>query len=293
MAVAAYMNTQQNAQANSQANRRYKIGIISSLFSLVLVGLADHFTSPEIAFSLFYLIPVYLSAWNSGRRAGLIIAFASAALWFAIDSIANVAKFNLWINIWNAVTRLGFFIVVAILLDLLRVNMDKLQRLAGEDGLTTLMNRRFFYETLERELQRCRRFGHSFGLVYIDLDNFKHVNDHYGHSVGDQLLVKVAEVLSTRLRKSDVVARLGGDEFACLMTELNEKGTLELVRQIEKTLNQAMQEAHWPVTFSFGVITCSEKNTNVAIESLLPMADALMYQVKREGKAGIRHQALG
>src|SRR5262249_36019941 len=95
---------------------------------------------------------------------------------------------------------------------------DRLRHLADHDPLTGLLNRRSFEREVERPLAHCRRYGANGALIVLDLDHFKYVNDSYGHSAGDELIVAVADALRMRLRETDVVARLGGDEFAALLT---------------------------------------------------------------------------
>ncbi|HTC77354.1 MAG TPA: diguanylate cyclase, partial [Terriglobales bacterium] len=93
------------------------------------------------------------------------------------------------------------------------------KELSRSDPLTGLPNRRAFYEVALAEADRARRYRHPLSLAYLDVDNFKQVNDDYGHDAGDELLVRVAEVLRRNLRNNDIVARLGGDEFAMLLPE--------------------------------------------------------------------------
>jgi len=184
---------------------------------VAVLGVIDYATGSEISFSVFYLAPVLYVTWYGGFRAGFFVALASAAAWGIID-VAAGARYSIWlIPMWNAATRLGFFLVAAWLLQALQKANSRVLALAHTDSLTGLANARSFYDYLEREILRQRRYGSAFTLAYIDLDHFKEVNDGYGHAAGDVVLRSVGMCILATLRESDVVARLGGDEFGVLM----------------------------------------------------------------------------
>ena len=156
------------------------------------------------------------------------------------------------------------------------------KRLSRLDPLTGLANRRAFYEGAELERQRAVRYGRNLSMAYIDLDNFKQVNDNFGHKAGDQLLVTVAIILRSDLRPSDLAARLGGDEFAVVLPETDELGARRATSKLHVLLTQAMQDNDWPVTFSMGVVTFN--SIPETVEQMVHKADELMYTVKHGGK---------
>jgi diguanylate cyclase (GGDEF)-like protein len=145
-----------------------------------------------------------------------------------------------------------------------------------------LNNRRSFYEALEAERLRASRYGLPTTFVYLDIDDFKKVNDRFGHDRGDELLIAIARTIKENARASDVVARLGGDEFAILMphTALAAAGTM--LRKLQKVISDEMRAHQPPVTCSIGAITFP-KATN-SIEEMVAEADALMYAAKKNGK---------
>ncbi|PYX91204.1 MAG: hypothetical protein DMG67_10825 [Acidobacteria bacterium] len=161
------------------------------------------------------------------------------------------------------------------------------KKLARSDVLTDLANRRAFYERAEQERKRAGRYGRPLSLAYIDLDNFKQVNDTRGHDAGDQVLSSVATVLKNNLRAEDLAARLGGDEFALLLPEAGDAAAAFVIHKLHRLLTAAMQERNFPVTFSMGLVTYDEVPQN--IEEMVQKADDLMYEVKRQGKNAIRH----
>ena len=160
-------------------------------------------------------------------------------------------------------------------------------RLARSDALTGLANRRAFYEKAEIERKRAVRYARPLSMAYVDLDNFKRVNDTSGHEAGDQILVTVAGILQNNLRAEDVAARLGGDEFALLLPEAGHASAAFVMNKLHRLLTSAMQEKHSHVTFSMGVVTYDTAPEST--EMMVQKADQVMYEVKRQGKNSIRH----
>ena len=185
---------------------------------------------------------------------------------------------------WNATVRLGYFLSVAFLATLLREERDMHKLEARVDTLTGLPNRRAFLEAAEAESRRSRRRKYALTLAYIDLDNFKAVNDQQGHGAGDDLLRVVGESLKASARESDAVARLGGDEFAILLPETDIDGAKIFLDNLRARLLKSMQTNRWPVTFSIGSITFSR---SVSVQEMIRRADELMYEVKQGSKNAI------
>jgi diguanylate cyclase (GGDEF)-like protein len=154
--------------------------------------------------------------------------------------------------------------------------------------LTKVYNSRAFYELAKQELNRSRRYRHPLTLAYFDLDNFKTVNDSFGHQIGDQLLAAVGEVIRQSIRASDIAARMGGDEFVLLLVESNSEAARQLIARIQTNLLATMRENGWPVTFSIGMV-CWHRPLK-QLEELIKAADHLMYEVKNAGKNEVRYQ---
>ncbi len=247
-----------------------------------LVGVVDAATGHELSFGLFYLGAIGVVAWKAGRSAGLLLAVVCAAVWFFADRAAGNVYTQPLIAYWNAGIRLGFFLIVAVLLAELRRALDNEQAGARIDPLTEAANRRQLLERLDEELERSRRHARPLTLAYVDLDHFKAVNDHLGHAAGDEVLRVVARTLLGRLRKTDTVARFGGDEFAVLMPETDGQAAQGAIDGARAGLLDQMGRHGWPVTFSIGVVTAEDGN--VGIDQFVREADELMYRVKKEGK---------
>lgn len=162
---------------------------------------------------------------------------------------------------------------------------EQLRHRAFHDELTGLPNRAMFMDSLSRTLHRAERKGGSFSILFVDLDHFKQVNDHYGHAVGDLLLQAVAQRLHMCVREGDLVARLGGDEFVILVEE---EHSVHAVAQVAKKLQSVLQPEHrfgehqLQVTASIGISSYPQDGTR--LDDLLRNADSAMYQVKAHGR---------
>ena len=271
--------------------RRLWIGWLSAALLLV-IGALDVITGFELSFSIFYLLPIGLVAWYVGRWQGQVFSVMSALVWLYADLDAEHIYSHWAYPLWNAGTRLVVFGLVVELLDRMHQSLRRERKLALSDPLTGAANTRQLRQRLELELARHRRTGQPLALVYLDLDNFKHVNDRWGHAEGDEVLRVVVQSLQRRLRATDLVARMGGDEFALLLPETHADEAERLVETLRARLVGAMRERTWPVTCSVGVVCCARVH-GVGVADLLRRADALMYQVKHQTKDDVRVLRLG
>jgi diguanylate cyclase (GGDEF)-like protein len=246
-------------------------------------------TDAESAFTSLELLPVLVISWVGGKRSGLIVAFLAAATW-AVSDIASEREFSAqWIPWANAATRLMTYGLVAILAAQLRQQFTREHDLATRDSLTGLQNRRAFLEAGEAEVERSKRYGHSLAVVFLDLDNFKQINDSMGHAAGDAALQATARALIGVLRSSDRVARLGGDEFAVLLPETAYDATVEAGRKLSIAVNHAL--ADFPaVKGSIGVAWFERADRLFPL--MLRAADELMYEVKKSGKNDMRSRRI-
>lgn len=258
---------------------------ITLMVSLVLIGflgLVDYWTGPELSVALFYLIPIVLAAWIVNGRWAMILSGIGMICWLWADLVGGSVYTNLLIPYWNALLRFVYFVIVSYLTAFIRSLLVREHTLSRTDPLTGAMNKLAFNEFAEYELARIKRYPHPLSVAYIDLDNFKFVNDRLGHGVGDALLRQVVTTLSGVMRKTDGVARLGGDEFAVIMVETKPEDARRAFIKAQASLLAAMREHNWPVTFSIGIVTFLEPPDSV--DALLGAADALMYRVKHRGK---------
>jgi diguanylate cyclase (GGDEF)-like protein len=154
------------------------------------------------------------------------------------------------------------------------------------DGLTGAYNRRYLEETLDREVARCRRHERPIAVIMIDVDDFKSINDAYGHMIGDQVLREVAQRLQTVSRKDDVLARFGGEEFTVVMVEANVEHAVEIAERCRIAIESEPVQATVgpiPVTISLGVAAPSPEDLGTSVD-LINEADERMYEAKRAGR---------
>lgn len=164
---------------------------------------------------------------------------------------------------------------------------QELLQLARTDALTGVYNHRYFMETLQQELTRYQRHGRVFSVVMYDLDYFKQLNDTYGHSFGDDVLVGCAAAMQQRLRDVDTLARLGGEEFAILLPETDLAAATTVATQLQDCVHRLQlcppqQIEPVAVTASFGVVQIAAKD--VTRDEILQAVDQLMYRAKRQGR---------
>jgi diguanylate cyclase (GGDEF)-like protein len=256
-----------------------------------LIGVVDYATGSEWSWSVFYLAPVALVTWFGGRRAGLFLAGASAATWVVADLAAGHHYARATMALWNGGVTALFFLSVPFVLAALHEALRREQALARTDVVTGVANPRAFAELAALELGRSRRYGTPLALAYLDLDDFKRVNDTLGHSAGNDLLLTVAAALRRGVRDIDHVARLGGDEFALLLTDANEAESRRVLDRVTAVLTQAMAGFRVAASFSTGVAVFLTAPDSV--DEVIRKADGLMYEVKRGGKNAVRYRVFG
>lgn len=164
--------------------------------------------------------------------------------------------------------------------------LEELRNLATIDGLTGLYNRRHFLELCEREVRRSGRYRLEVGLLMLDADHFKTINDTHGHDVGDEVLRMIARLCRTQLREADFIGRLGGEEFAALLPQTGLRNALEVAERLRKTIAQTAL----PLTdgrmlrFTVSIGVCAFAAQTVSAQDLLKAADQALYAAKREGR---------
>lgn len=264
--------------------------LVAGLAGVIAVGIADELTGPDITSTLLYLLPVAFVAWFAGLWPAIIVCAASAEAWLVADLLTRSPYPDPASRYWNVGLELGVFVLFAILLAGLRERLWRARALARVDPLTGLSNRRAFREAAAHEIERARRFPVPLTVVYIDIDNFKKVNDRHGHGVGDALLVAVASALQRSIRRVDVAARLGGDEFAVLLPDTGCSVAEAFLQRLRQNLRGSTEPPAAAVTFSIGAVTFLRPPATA--EDLLRSADRAMYRVKRAGKDASRHEVL-
>lgn len=259
-------------------------GVILIAGAIMVTAISYLHTATGLAyeFHAFYIVPVLAVSWFLGARYGYALSLLAAVEWFLADRILMEEPAAILPLVFNTAVRLMIFIGGAWLVGGIRLALLRESRLAREDGLTQLPNRREFHERGRLAFAQAQRQHTPFTAVFIDLDRFKEVNDAMGHQVGDKLLKSVAAALRDHVRISDIPCRLGGDEFALLLPGMKAAAARVYVEQMQDRLLDVMKRNGWPVTFSVGV--ASYDVTPKDFDWLLKQADALMYEAKHGGR---------
>lgn len=217
-----------------------------------------------------------------------MIAALSGKLAFAVPGNAIIPN-PIQLAIFVCIVALGIVGSMGFVLMIKERADREIRKLAMIDSLTQLLNRRAFMERAEKERSFAKRNALPLGLMMIDVDHFKSVNDRYGHVTGDMVLVNVANILSSRLRKQDSIGRYGGEEFCILLPSTDEKDTAsvgEALRSAIENTPLTLQNHAISITVSIGVTAYPMTNcaSESSLDRLFENADAALYQAKREGR---------
>ncbi len=263
-----------------------------AILSIPILGLLDYASGPDVAFAALYLLPLSIVGWTSDEhhafaRSATLVA---ALTWLAADLASGAEYSHPVVPAWNTFARLVTFLVVVSLLQSLRAAFAEQRQLARTDPLTGIRNSRAFMDDLAGELRRARRHLSPLSLAYVDVDDFKSINDTLGHSGGDDVLKRVAKALDVHTREVDIVGRIGGDEFAILMPSTDDTGALKVMGTLPARLADAIDDLSFAVTLSTGCVTFIDAPAGVG--EILHAADELMYEAKRGGKNAGRHRVV-
>lgn len=170
-----------------------------------------------------------------------------------------------------------------------RAYHEEIYRLTTVDGLTQIFNKRYFMESLEREIARSNRYRREMTLVMFDIDHFKQINDTYGHLAGDQVLKSLASTIKGKIRREDLFARYGGEEFAIVLPEIdgyNAQQFAEKIRRIVEITDFFFEGTKIPVTISMGVAVLDAETSDAG--ALIKKSDERLYEAKKAGRNCVR-----
>ncbi len=261
------------------------------LGGILLIAVADFFSGVEVRTFPLYYAPISLAAWYFGRAGSVAAASLCALAWFESNQLAGMQFSHPAIWVANTIVQGTSFTIVGLLVASLKLALSRERALSRIDPLCRLLNSRAFYEDSDRVLAVCRRGNHPVTLAYLDLDNFKAVNDALGHKAGDNLLRAVAEVIQSSVRSRDLAARLGGDEFAILLPELGPDEVRQTLERLRVALRQPTLDLSCDVTASIGAVTFMRAPDDV--QAMVQMADSVMYSAKADGKNRVLLQLIG
>jgi diguanylate cyclase (GGDEF)-like protein len=257
-----------------------------SFIAVLLLGVASFYSVAEVPHEIFYFVPTTICSWYGSKRSGLLVSTFSVIVLFGVE-VWRQGFDPLLLFTHLLPTLLGLSSLAVIVTNFRSVH--RFESLAAHtDNLTGINNTRGFYTELTDELLRSVRYEHHFTLAFLDVDDFKSINDSLGHAVGDKLLKEVANCLKVSVRSTDVVGRLGGDEFAVLMPETEANQAKLAFENLLEALTVRMARHNWKVGFSIGVVTFERLPDD--IKGALKAADDLMYSAKLEGKSKAKYR---
>jgi diguanylate cyclase (GGDEF)-like protein len=267
------------------ALRRLPDAVLMAMGVAVLLALAAVKVTTEwhdVPIVDFFLVPVVSIAWLARSRAWAYVAAVLAAMLTVWIARAGAANAPMGPALISAGIRLVFYVVVVALVGevrrLVRAHADE----ARVDALTGAANTRAFRESAAREIARGRRYPRPLSVLYLDVDDFKAVNDSSGHGSGDRLLQSIGHVMTCSVRATDLAARLGGDEFVVLMPETDRLAAGQVARRVREYLARVELPDGRPLQCSIGVATLATPPADV--DELIRHADELMYRAKQRGK---------
>jgi len=265
--------------------RRIWITIIAVVVVAVL-GWLDYVTGPDIGFSLFYLVPIVICGWFGGVTAGVIVALAAAIAWLTADVAWHSVSWG--VSVWNGFTRAVIYVTQGWMMARLKREREELReqlghqaRLARTDAATSLPNARAFLEAADASLRHARDAGWQVCMLYIDLDDFKRVNDLFGHRRGDEILQRVGSAILGSVRVDDLPARIGGDEFVVLLLNVDMAVAAHVAQRIHDRI-EAEESDGTRIACTIGGAHFSVVPDKTA--QLIAEADRAMYEAKAAGK---------
>lgn len=242
-----------------------------------------------------YLTEIYLIIFWTLTISGLRLFHALISVFFILicaTTFLYKIPHNIFVmHLFWMFSSLSFGLVSAYIFERLNkkvfLNYKELEKLSVSDKLTGLLNRTKLNEVVQNEVLQCKRFEHTFGLAIIDIDHFKSVNDNYGHQVGDEVLVKIANIIKENLRTTDILFRWGGEEFVVVCLEANKNGVMVLVENIRKKIEEHIFEKIGTKTVSIGFTMYEENDDD---DTLVKKADDALYRAKNAGRNRIEFE---
>jgi diguanylate cyclase (GGDEF)-like protein len=264
----------------SAAGWRVRVAVTGAILAL-LIGVAEYLTGQEVSFLIFYTLLIAAVGWRAGRSPALVVAAAASIGWVVSHAI-GLGRSDVPILLWNWLNRTFIFLVAAVFSDLLSHQMV----LAQTDPLTNLPNRRALLNRLKATLFRGTRARTSISLAYIDLDNFKAINDRFGHGVGDTVLQRIAETIRVTIRAGDLPARVGGDEFVVVFWRLPKKDALRIARRLVRRITE-LGEQYQGADLGASIGVASFERLPDRPEAMLEEADRALREAKKTGKGQV------
>lgn len=274
---------------DKESGARFQYGVAGvALFMMAGMVLIDTFCPPDLSLFVFNVFPICLWAWYIDRRSAFLAAILCGVLRVGTDQYAKPTYSYSFVPLLNVSLKVGLFVAMAYLVSRLRETVDHLKTLSRTDSLTGLLNSGTFIEMVDFEIDRAQRSGGPLSLVYLDLDNFKAVNDTLGHAAGDKALKAMATTIQFHVRTTDFAGRLGGDEFAILLPDTNQHRLFEIIERLRTALGSAAGVKDLSIALSIGAVTWEVPPESARVA--LQIADQAMYEIKQSGKNDVNYR---
>lgn len=270
-------------------NRPRRLLFVASLLLALVMGALNYLLG-MYSLTILFVIPIFLSSWFVGKRHGFFTAFVCAVTNLVSSAMGAATDVDPAIFFGGTAIHGCYMFLLGLMFSTLKGKLENEVQMARIDPLTNALTRRGFYELAEYELSKSRRYSRPITFAYLDLDNFKEINDTLGHGAGDRLLSRVADAIRKNTRETDTVARVGGDEFVIMLTETNPDSAKVVIDKLRSRFHKEMEKEGLPVSFSMGVVSCLRASD--PLDDILVKADSLMYAVKSNGKNAIRYEIL-
>ncbi|CAK0759212.1 putative GGDEF domain-containing protein [Azospirillaceae bacterium] len=263
---------------------------IFCIFFLIVICIIDVVTGYGAKMASIYIILSFFIAWVGSNEfskyviGGLLIARAVITA-----HEAPIHDIESGIVVVNYITLLIAVVFVYIAVSSLKTSINDILSSSQTDPLTELFSRRYLRDVMPVIISDLKRHGRSLSIMFIDCDNFKEVNDTWGHAAGDTVLRTVSRTILDTIREGDIPVRLGGDEFVVIFLETSGDQLKAVVNRCIAKLDLEMKEREWPITFSVGVVEFLIPPESIEVG--LMQADQAMYQAKRCGKNRIVYES--
>lgn len=250
--------------------------------SVILIAYMHYLIGSRYPLYIFYLIPITLSAWYETYKVITITFISSVFVWLYLDFNFGYTHTSMISIVFDTGIKLILLSIVCLLVIKVREDLVYLTEIAMTDPLTNLDNLRSL-KIKYNSLRELSKENNSYAVVLIDLDNFKTVNDSFGHDEGNKILVNFSKMLKKATRNSDVIARIGGDEFIIILKNMDENSAKKYAKRLREFFNVYDFNNKFGINFSMGISIYNNlpKNTEDAIKE----TDILMYKAKSAGKA--------
>jgi len=261
-----------------------------SLAMMAGLGVLDYVTGTQVNIAVMFIVPIVLVIWIAGTQWTAPLAVIAGATMFLANHAAGAEYATPLVPLWNFGSRFIVFMIVARVVVYLQQSAARAESLARTDALTGIGNVRSFRDAAELEIARAQRHHFPLTVVFIDVDDFKRINDRHGHETGDRTLRAIGQALVRHVRKTDVVARIGGDEFVMLLPLMPADHVETFVGLLSKRVHEHLDHICGPLTCSVGAVTF--ETPPASVDEMLRLADERMYVAKASGSNTVRHSVV-